>query len=96
MNSIASVVTGAGMTTSERLYLFLVLMVALLFTTLLGGRVADVWRVSLAEPSPQTPSAGQPRQVDMRAMEKQIQRGTLSDHEARYYRRVDEEETVGD
>lgn len=78
------------MSVSERLYLSVVLAVALIFTFQLGERVADSLRLSLAGPAAQSPSAGQPRQADMRVLEEQIRRGTLSDHEAVHYRRVGE------
>ncbi len=78
------------MTTSERIYITLVLVVAFVYGILTSGLAVDSLRITLAGPSTQSPSAGQPRQVDMRILEEQIRRGTLSDHEARHYRRVEE------
>lgn len=78
------------MTLSEKIYITLVLAVAIVYGALLGGRAMDSLQITLAGPSVQSPSAGQPRQVDMRTLEELIRRGTLSDHEARHYRGVEE------
>ncbi len=75
---------------SEKIYITLVLAVAVVYGALLGERAMDSLQITLAGSSVQSPSAGQPRQVDMHALEEQIRRGTLSDHEARYYRHVGE------
>lgn len=82
------------MTMSERIYLTLVLAVALVFVSMLGEQVTHSLSLSLTGPRAQSPSAGQPRQVDMRALEEQIRRGTLSEHEAVHYRRVGEGRTA--
>lgn len=78
------------MTFGDRLYIILVIAMAIAYTLLTGGRAIESLRISLSGPSAQSSHGGQARRVDMQVLEDRIRRGTLSDHEARHYRRVEE------